>query len=435
MIEALFSYTRKELIIIAYYATQIDYDLAKKSNPNANVQLYTGQKLGAGDYALGGVAAGISDSALNGATRLAGADRDATNALFSNQAYTDDKNNYLTQIKNYQNNLLQAQQQQKQQALQNAYQNNTQSLGSQKSTVNNAYSSAVNSINATKQAQLPQYQQQRNAASADAAQTARKVRELMAATGRFNSGTNRSQQLAVDLNRQNAIQGLNQGENQFTTQIANQLSEADNNKASALSDIASKLALLQRQYNDGTLSLTNQMESEKAAAASKAFLDAQAWADATQQRGVDNSFRQGQFDYQKQLDSWNQDFQSQKYGSDQALQLAQLMGSYNGAPTLAAQQMTADQAYKNAALSKSSSNNPSVSELNYQDKQNSQQATSDAMAKLQEKANLGWTRDQVLNWMYANSNAFIRAGADMGELSKLASQAYRWNGGSESRYE
>jgi len=70
-----------------YWATQIDYDLAKKANPYADVRLYTpGTQMGAGDYFLGGSAV-LPDSALGGARRIGGKDRYETNALFSQHYY------------------------------------------------------------------------------------------------------------------------------------------------------------------------------------------------------------------------------------------------------------------------------------------------------------------------------------------------------------
>jgi hypothetical protein len=409
---------------LAYYATQIDYDLARKSNPNANVQLYTGQKLGSGDYALGGAAAGIADNALNGATRLAGSDRYATNDIFKSQAYQDDKNAYAKQLTDYQNQLLAAKQQEKANALRSAYENNSQALNSQQNSVNNAYTSAINSINATKQAQLPQYQEQRNAASADAAQMAQKVRELMAATGRYNSGTNRSQQLAVALDRSNAIQGANSAENQFSTQIANQLSDAERNKASSLSDIADKLSLLSRQYNQGTLDLNNQIASEKAAAASKALLDAQSWSDAQRQQGIDNSFRNDQFDYQKWLQGQQLALQQKQADNGLALDVAQLMGTYNGSPTLAKQQMDADTAYKNAALARSSSGGGSYYGGATNATLGKQYATTDALSKIQDWVNEGYTPEQINALIYQNAPAFSLAG-DLGDLAKTANSMYQ----------
>jgi hypothetical protein len=377
------------------------------------------------DYVVGGTGAvgGLADAGQ--AQRLAGLDSKGTYDAIQGAAGGIMRGSYANEMMNYQNQLLEAQQAQKQAALRTAMENNTQSLNSQKSTVNNAYSKAVNSINATKEAQLPQYQQQRNAASADAAQAARKVRELMAATGRYNSGTNRSQQMAVELNRQNAIQGLNQGENQFTTQIANQLSDVENQKASSISDIASKLALLQRQYNDGTLDLNNQMASEKAAAASKAMLDAQAWADATQQRGIDNSARQAQFDYQKQLDSWNQAFQQKQYDNGLNMDIAQLMGSYNGAPTLAAQQLalSAQKAYSGGG----SGTNQSLSDIKYQDEVGSKQSFAQAMQGLQTMASNGSTRSEILKFINSNAGDLQANGVPVQDLYNWATKNFTWD--------
>lgn len=73
---------------MAYYATQIDYDLAKAANPGADVRLYVpGQtQMGAGDYYLGGTATGVSDAMLGGAQRISGADRYATQQAFVSHA-------------------------------------------------------------------------------------------------------------------------------------------------------------------------------------------------------------------------------------------------------------------------------------------------------------------------------------------------------------
>lgn len=319
---------------------------------------------GKSDYVVGGTGAVGGLANAGQATRLAGLDTRATKEAIQDAASGIMKSSYANEMTNYQNQLLQSQQAQKQAALRTAYENNSQSLNSQKSSVNNSYNSAINSINATKQAQLPEYQNQRNAASADAAQMAHKVRELMAATGRYNSGMNRSQQLAVELDRSNAIQGANQSENQFTTQIANQLSNAENQKASSISDIAQKLSLLKNQYNQGTLDLENQIASEKAAAASKALLDAQNWADTQRQQGVDNSFRQDQQIFNEWLQRENLGLQNKQYDNGLALDIAQLTGMYNGSPTLSAQQMSADNAYRASGGSRGSSGNGVVADTN-----------------------------------------------------------------------
>ena len=275
------------------------------------------------------------------------------------------KSSYQNSLTKYQNMIAEQAAKAKQDALRQAWESNSQALNSQKSTVTNNYNSATNKLNAVRDARLPEFQQQRNAASADAAQTSRGVKELMAATGRYNSGFNRSEQLGVDLNRSNAISGITGAQNQFETDVSNQSSDIDAQRVAALNDIAEKLQLGEKQYNDGTLSLTNQLESEKASGALKAFLDAQTRADTLSQQGIDNSFRQAQFDQnaeladlqqqwqQKQFDAeqkavlWEQQFQQQGYTADEAYRMAQL--------NLQRDQFEADEAYRKAALAKSGS--------------------------------------------------------------------------------
>jgi hypothetical protein len=375
---------------------------------------------------------GESDASYvaRGQANLDGIVRDYGNGLSSGTtAYNPERSsqlvdNYATQLTNYQNQLLAAQQQQKQAALQTAYENNSQALNSQKSSVNNAYSSAINSINATKQAQLPQYQEQRNAASADAAQMAQKVRELMAATGRYNSGTNRSQQLAVALDRSRAIQGADAAQNQFSTQIANQLSDVENQKASSLSDVAEKLALLSRQYNQGTLDLNNQIASEKAAAASKAMIDAQTRADQMRQQGIDNSFRNDQFDYNKWLQGQQLDLQNKQYDNGLAIDIAQLMGEYGGSPTLAKQQMDADQAYKSAALAKSYSSGGSGSSSRSVTQSSSEgiQNQRDAEVEVQNQIMQGISPGNIQMSIESQAAELKKAGINIDDLIKYIYQ-------------
>lgn len=372
---------------------------------------------GKSDYVVGGTGAVGGLANAGQATRLAGLDRDATTKAIQDAASGIMKSSYANEMTNYQNQLLEAQQAQKQAALRTAYENNSQSLNSQKGTVNNAYSSAINSINATKQAQLPEYQNQRNAASADASQMARKVRELMAATGRYNSGMNRSQQLAVELDRSNAIQGANQAENQFTTQIANQLSNAENQKATSISDIAQKLSLLKNQYNQGTLDLNNQIASEKAAAASKALLEAQNWADTQRQQGVDNSFRQDQQSFSEWLQRENLGLQNKQYDNGLALDIAQLTGMYNGSPTLSAQQMSADNAYRN---SQGAQKSQSATQINNERQQLIGQVTSSIYNKVYGQND---SSESALNTLSKNKGAIL---SDLTSAGMSADEALKW---------
>jgi hypothetical protein len=276
--------------------------------------------------------------------------------------YAQPQNTYQDALSEYQSMLAEQKAQAQKNALRQAWEGNQQGLNSQKSTVANNYNSAANKLNAVRDARLPEFQQQRNSTSADAAQTAMRLKEIMAATGRGDSGYSRSNQMAVDLNRSNALSGITASQNQFSTDVSNQLSDVDAQRVSALNDIASKLQLGQKQYNDGTLSLTNQLESEKASGALQAFLEAQQRADQLSQQSFDNQFRDKQFDQSAQLAQLQQAWQQKQFEADQeaqafnqSLQQGQLLGQYNGQSTLAAQAQAAENAYRNAALSKSGS--------------------------------------------------------------------------------
>lgn len=343
-------------------------------------------------------------------------------------------------------------------ALTQAWEGNKQALNSQNATVDNNFQSAKNNLGLLKSQQLPQYQQQKDSTSSDAAAMARRTEALNALSGKYFSGTNRSQQLAIDLGRQNALQGIQGAQNNFTTTMDNKLSEADSARVAALNDIAGKLALGAKQLNDGTYSLDNQLQSEIATGALKASIDAQTWADQQKQLGVENTFRQAQLDQAANIAKIQQAFQEKQLTAEQAnqaiaqeIQRAQLLGTLDGQPTLAAQSKSADEAYrnaslaadtayKNAALAKSSSDSssPSVTELNYQDKQSAAQNTSQAMDYLNKWASgealdddgtkLGRaTRDGILAWVNQHAGELNAQGVDVNRLFKWADTTFQWN--------
>lgn len=355
--------------------------------------------------------------------------------------YSSPAQDYASQLQAAQNAAAEAERIARQQALNAALQGNTQALNSQKSTVANSYNSAINQLNATKESQLPQYQAQRDQASADANAQLRRTQALNALTGKYHSGTNRTQQLAVDLAKQNAIAGYNQAENEFTTSMANQLSDVEAQRVAALNDIADKLSLVNQQYSQGTLSLNNEIESKKASAAAQAMADAMVWANQMQQQGVDNSYRQDLLNLQnKQFDA-EQYWKEQQFGSDQeaaalqrALALAGLTGYYEGTPTFDREQFNADQAYRNASLNSKSSSSSNLSEIKYLNEQNSKQAMAQAMQGLEGLANGSltngkrYTRGEILNYIINNSRDLAANGIDIQELYNWAADKYTWEG-------
>ena len=343
---------------------------------------------------------------------------------------------YQQQLTKYQNMIAEQEAQAKRDALRQAWEGNSQALNSQRSTVSNNYQSVANNLNLLRQQRLPEYLAQKDATSADAASMQRRTEALNALGGRYFSGANRSQMLNIDLQRQNSLQGIQGDQNNFETGVSNQLSEADMNRVAALNDIAEKLSLGEKQYNDGTLSITNQLESTKASGALKAMMDAQAWSDKMTQQGIDNSFRQGQFDQsaklaelqqqfqQKQLDSqqqaqiWEQQFKEKGFSADEAYRMAQTQ--------LQKDTLAAETAYKNAALALSrSGGSSSVTERNYQDKQNSTSSTNDAFAVLNALASQGKSRTEILNYLNQHSGDF--EGVDYDALLSRSQKAFTWD--------
>lgn len=252
---------------------------------------------------------------------------------------------------------------QKTAALQQAWQTNQQALNSQNATVQNNYQTAADKLTALQQARDPQYQTQRDQTSSDAASQLRQTQAINALGGKYFSGVNRDQMLNVDLARQNSLQGIQTSQNAFNTDTSNQLNEADAARVAALNDIASKISLGQQQVAQGTYNINSQLASDQATGALKASADAQTWADAQKQQGIDNTARQTQMDNASNLAALQQAFQQKQFdatqendATSQSLQRAQLMGSLDGTNTMAKDAQLADQAYKNATLASSNAN-------------------------------------------------------------------------------
>ncbi len=308
------------------------------------------------------------------------------------------------QMQNYYNQLAEAEARAKRQALLGAYQTQRQALGSQRSDVETNYQSLLNRLNTTKENMLPQYQQQRNLASADAASQLKRTQVLNALTGKYHSGANRSQQLAVDLAKQGAIQGRNLAENQFAGDIANRLTEAESQRVAALNDIAEKLSLLDRQYSEGTLSLENQLASQKAAYASKAYIDAIDQVNRIEQQGVDLSLRERQLLIDEMVKKAEIDYRNRALEQDDRHFWAGL----------------------------NSGGSPRGAGLN-------EQAFASAMQGLEGLASGSidgkrYSRSEILNFILQNASDFAANGVDVEKLYDWASKKYTWEKDSSGKW-
>ena len=360
----------------SYAGSGTTYGLAADVAKNKGAQLYIPgtTKLGSTDVFLGGTGTGVTDAMLGGAQRVWGATaQDTANeygkyqtqqakTLATNQANTNQAN-YEQKLSDLAKQTAQAAADAKKFALKQAWEGNEQALNSQNATVTNNYTSAANKLSALQAARLPEYQVQRDATSAEAAAQLRRTEALNALSGKYFSGANRSQMLNVDLARQNALQDIQGSENAFKTDVGNQLSDVDAQRVAALNDIAGKISLGEQQYNEGTLSLTNQLESEKATGALKAFLDAQTWADTQKQLGIENTDRQAQLDLSKTIADNTKAYQDGMLSLQQlndanarAIAISGVTGTYNGQPTYTVKQDEAKNKYNYDVLNSNNTN-------------------------------------------------------------------------------
>ncbi|QGZ99440.1 hypothetical protein [Dehalobacter restrictus] len=233
---------------MAYYANQIDYDLAKSSNPNADVRLYTpGATLSTGDYYLGN-ANGIN---LNGAQALTGADRNATNTLF-NQASSAKTVQSTPDIQSKIDALKQAQIAQ-----------NVAALSAKRDT-------SLSNLATEKAAIEPQYYKDRNTAATTNAIQAKNFAEYMAQRngGNADQGVSNQATIADNVALQGGLNSLNTQEQAAYDTNARDVTNVNNSYAS---DLASAQANAEATALQNTI---DQMNADRTYALNKASTDA-----------------------------------------------------------------------------------------------------------------------------------------------------------------
>ncbi|AEG59376.1 hypothetical protein [Desulforamulus ruminis] len=192
-------------------------------------------------------------------------------------AYTPlTRDQYIQQQNEYAQKTYQNQYDAQKTALQQAYDRNRLGFDSSRTSIQNAYtqggnrlnelrdqaqadySAGANSINEQKAAQTPLYQQSRNAASVNAAQSARKLSELMAAKGLSRGGSFLSGQAGIQNQRAAEIGDVNRQEGLFNAQMANRLAELEQARANSLGAIGNRSAELEQTYMGDLNNLTKQ---------------------------------------------------------------------------------------------------------------------------------------------------------------------------------
>jgi len=330
---------------MAYYGLQADYDLAKKANPNADVRLYTpGMKLSANDMALGGTAV-IPDSALaDPNNRVWGADRNATQAAFTNY---DSNVRPLKDMQTAQAGQLKTQtdmynQQATDQAtkIRQAIATQTQQSDATKQDYTNQMNTAIGTLN-TERAKLPgQTATLSNQASSQGMERAGRTRNALAQMGLLQSGESASQQLLNDTTVSNQINANNLQGQELDTQYGNKISSAQTDLASKVKQINDAIALAQSQGDENALMVLQDAQNKIAGAGAQSAVDYNTFAykagqDATNNRmnqqqidarnvqdALDNVYRQSQADqagrqWQSSFDTQNSQFDRQMAAEQQ----------------------------------------------------------------------------------------------------------------------
>jgi hypothetical protein len=271
---------------------------------------------------------------------------------------------------------------------------------------------SLSNLSAEKSTIEPAYQKQKIAADVTAQQGARSFDEYMAQRGGGISGNNKS-----------GIAG--QGTLLNTIAYQGQKGALDQAEASAISDNARRVTGVENAYQSDVQGANAGVEAQ--------YL--QAYINQVNQdrqfNQQDNQFNQNfglqKDQYQSGLDQWQKSFDTgnSQWGKtfDQGnSQFAQNYDLQNR--QLAAEQQ--NQALNRAASAARASNSgPSVTELNYMNKQNTTAATNDAFNVLNNLANQGKSRTEVLNYLNQHSSDFVDA--DYDSLLSRAQKAFTWD--------
>lgn len=375
---------------MANYAVQADYDMNKSKDPTLQLYNPNTTTLQKGDNFLG------SSAAIGAPT-----DQALQNAGV-NRIYGSDRYQTASAFDNY----LKAQQAPKvtdnSALIQQMY---DQQLASAQAALRQSIQRNMGQYQNTIQNAPQQYQPLRDQASATGYKNLNSLREMLANNGQ-QGGVNRTDETAVNTETQNNINALNlQQQNVINTaqkaitdlQASGNLQEAQlvaqnaSEKLRALIDESNRVQSTGYQYSQDAIK--NAMNE---AQLTGTYNGQQTLAAQNAQNSQALNLAQLMGIYNGQPTLAAKDAQQQ-----QALNLAQLLGVYDGQPTLSARQLqqsadqfNSDQAYKYAALAASQmkSSSPSVSQQQYNDKQTSTQNTSRAMDYLNK-----WASGQALD--------------------------------------
>ena len=440
------------------YAPEQDYKYLKSQNPYADIQLYTpGARLTANDIALGGINAlgGISNENLGGAKRLYGNDATGTaneyyKYLASQTPKAQAQTPTITSQQVPKSSLLPASDpmssiigddpealayyKQAQQAAKLGSQNAMETLNSRGilnssvtgDTVTGLEQQAVTNI-------LPQLyafqEQKKQQARQDAynrmtmlGYADNEVATVLGIPVGTPSADYSLQQAGLTLQQAGLTGVLGQtqtGANDYLiggTAVIPEGTQGQRIAGLTAEDTANEIAkaaqgiLARSQQTPVTVYYRNDVDLQNARRYLGDNVTYKQWSPGQQTLAA-----QGQTQEQDQL-KWERAFQDQGFNADQAYRAAQI--------AMQQQELDANNAYRYAALAQSG-NGTNISELNYLDKQNVTAATNDAFAVLNNLANQGKSRTEIINYLNQHSSEF--SDVDYDALLSRVQKAFTWD--------
>lgn len=296
-------------VVSQYTKGNQTYGVAKNSifdplSSNYNpVVANSGGKITLSNYISGNYPGGSNYTGASG-NPVAGA---SGNPVVGGGYYTPTIGSYATSQQSLIDQMIAQQQAAQLEAIRTGRKNTVDALSLGKTDVGNNYDEATNKLNTQKSQAGGQYQALRNNASVQANQNTEKLKEIMAAQGLFNSGTNITGQLQVDTNRQNAMNTINTDEQNYNQNVGDQLTALAREKASQIAKIDQQIAAANSSSSASELTALADLSSQK----TKMTMDLQNIVNQMTQ------FQQ-QMDYQKTRDTQNDVWKQKTFDQDKA---------------------------------------------------------------------------------------------------------------------
>lgn len=280
-----------------------------------------------------------------------------------------------------------------------------------KTDYTNQMNTAIGTLN-TERAKIPgQVTNLNNQASSSGMVNADHIRSALAQMGLLQSGESASQQLLNNTTVQNNINANNLQGQELDASYGNQIASAQTDLAAKVKQINDAIALAQAQGDESSLLVLQDAQAKIANAGATnaaSYLD---WAYKANQDATQNRMAQQEIDAKAVQDAFDNvyrqnqaDLAARQWDSSFGLQQGQLLGSYNGQPTLDARQLVASQA-------KASTPKYSYSRSN----------TSEVFNEIDQGLSQGISADKILAMLEDMASS---GRADLGQIDLQAARDY-----------